>query len=165
MLSSAPKGPQATQPEISQNVADMLRLHEDILLEIKTIMPDSYMQCDATPQQWSKHPRWYSVENAETTLGASPVRRIRPTNDLSWFGSHRDRTLMTTPAEAADIARVFERMVRDSCHPKIAEKVEVDRLFEPAQTLLLIRGIWRQIRVYATKHGDAFEDHTKLVHV
>lgn len=112
MLNSAPKGPQATQPEISQNVADMLRLHEDILLEMKTLMPNSHMQSDAAAQQRSKHPRWYSVESAEEPSGESPVIKARTANHSSQFGSHRDRTLVTMPGEAADVARVFERMLR-----------------------------------------------------
>lgn len=105
MLNSTPKGPQATQPEISQNVADMLRLHEDILLEIKTVMPDSHMQSDATARQRSKHPRWYSVESAEALSSENPL-------------SNRDGNLTTTPEEAADVARIFERMVRDFHHSK-----------------------------------------------
>lgn len=165
MLNSAPKGPQATQPEISQNVADMLRLHEDILLEIKTLMPDSHMQSEVAAQQRSNHPHRHSVESAEAPLGEGAMEKARPANEFPWFGSHRGRALVTTAGEAADIARVFERMVRDSHHPKIASKTKVDRLCEPAQTLLLVRGVWRQVRVYATEHGDAFEDHTKVVHV
>lgn len=165
MLSSAPKGPQATQPDISQNVADILRLHEDILLQIKTLMPDAHMQSDAAAHQRSNHPRWYSVESAEVPSGESPVRKARPSIDFPWFGSHKDRTLVTMPGEAAEIARVFERMVREAHHPKIAEKIKADRLREPARTLLLIRGVRRQVRIHATEHGDAFEDHTKLVHV
>lgn len=165
MLNSAPKGPQATQPDISQNVADILRLHEDILLEMKTLMPDTHIQSDATAHQRSKHPRWYSVESAEASSGQSPHRKARPSNDFPRFGSHRDRALVTMPGEAADIARVFERMVRESHHLKIAEKIKVDRLCEPAQTFLLIRGVWRQVRVHVAEHGDAFEDHTKLVHI
>lgn len=143
----------------------MLRLHEDILLEMKTLMPNSHMQSDAAAQQRSKHPRWYSVESAEEPSGESPVIKARTANHSSQFGSHRDRTLVTMPGEAADVARVFERMVRDSHHPKIAEKIKANRLCESAQALLLIRGVWRQIRVHATEHGDAFEDHTKLVNV
>lgn len=142
MLNSAPKGLQATQPEISQNVADMLRLHEDILLEIKTLMPDSHVQSYAAPQQRSKHPRWYSGESAEAPPSGSPVQNARPTFDSCLSGSQRDRSLATTPAEAADIARVFERMVRDSHHPKNAEMIKFDRRREPAQTLLLVRGVW-----------------------
>ncbi len=113
MLDSAPKGPQATQPEISQNVADMLRLHEDILLEMKTLMPDSHMQSDVAAQQRSRHPRWYSVESVGASSGEGPIRKARLVNEFSWFGSHRDQNLVTTPREAAEIARVFERMVRN----------------------------------------------------
>lgn len=119
MLNSAPKGPQATQPEISQNVADMLRLHEDILLEIKALVPDSHMRSAAAAQQQSKHPRRCSIESAEPPPVEAIVRKARPTNDFSWFGTHKNQTLVTTPGEAADIAKIFERMVRKSYHPKI----------------------------------------------
>ena len=113
MLNSAPKGPQATQPEISQNVADMLRLHEDILLEMKALMQGSHLQSDATPQQQSKHRRWYSVESTEAPSVEPPLKRARPVIDSYWFGIHKSRTLVTTPREAADVARLFERMVID----------------------------------------------------
>ena len=118
MLNSAPKGPQATQPEISQNVADMLRLHEDILLEMKALMQDSHLQPNAFPQQ-SKHRRWYSVESTEAPSVEQPLRRTRPVKDSYRFGIHRSRTLVTSPREAADIARIFERMVCNWHHPKL----------------------------------------------
>ena len=115
MLDSAPKGPQATQPEISQNVADLLRLHEDILLQIKAVMPNTNMKSDALTGQQPRHRRWYSVESMEVASLGYFVKKARLANDFSWFGSHRgshkDRTLITTPGEAADIARVFERTV------------------------------------------------------
>lgn len=111
MLDSAPKGPQATQPEISQNVADMLRLHEDILLEMKTLMPESHLQADGSAQQRAKHRRWYSIESVEAPLGESLVIKARPANYFDWPGSHKDRTVVTMPEEAAEIANIFERMV------------------------------------------------------
>ena len=117
MLNSAPKGPQATQPEISQNVADMLRLHEDILLEIKTLMPGFNMQSDVANQQQSNHLRGYSVDSVEAMLGEKAVKKIRPAYEHSWFGNHRGRTLHATAGEAAEVAKVFERMVRRSHHP------------------------------------------------
>lgn len=138
MLNSAPKGPQPTQPEISQNVADILRLHEGILLEMKALMPDYHMQSGAATQQLSKHRRWYSVESAEAPSGEILVKMARPTNESFLFGTHRDRTLITTPKEAADIARVFERMVRHFYCPNLTEKIKADRPCGPAQTLLLI---------------------------
>ena len=49
--------------------------------------------------------------------------------------------------------------------PKSAEEINTDGLFDLAQSLLFIRGVWRQVRIYATEHGDAFESHTKLVYV
>ena len=118
MLSSAPKGSQATQPEISQNVANILRLHEDILLEMKAIVPDFHLRSAAAAQQHLKHPRWYSIESAEAPSIEVPVRKPWPTNNLPWFGTHRNQSLVTAPREAADVARVFERMVRYSYHPK-----------------------------------------------
>ena len=119
MLNSAPKGPQATQPEISQNVADMLRLHEDILLEIKSLMPGFNMQSDVAAQQQSNHRRGYSVESVEAVLGENAVKKTRPANEIAWFGNHRGRTLLVTAGEAAEVAKVFERMVRGSHHPSL----------------------------------------------
>lgn len=43
--------------------------------------------------------------------------------------------------------------------------IEPDRLCASAQAILLIRGVWRQVRVYASEYGDAFEGYTKLVYV
>lgn len=111
MLNSAPKGPQATQPEISQNVANILRLHENILLEMKAFVPDSHLRSAATAQQQSKHPGSHSLESVETALIEVPVRKARPTNEFSWFGTHRNQRLVTTPKEAAGVARIFEKMV------------------------------------------------------
>ena len=119
MLNSAPKGPQATQPEISQNVADMLRLHEDILHEIKTLMPGLNMQSNVANQQQSNHLRGYSVESVEAMLGENIVKKTRPANENSWFGHHRGRTLHATAGEAAEVAKVFERMVRGFHHPNL----------------------------------------------
>ena len=122
MLNSAPKGPQATQPEISQNVADMLRLHEDILLEIKTLIPGFNMRFDVANQQQSNHLRGYSVESVEAMLGEDAVKKTRPANEHSWFGNHRSRTLHATAGEAAEVAKVFERMVRGSHHPTLQRR-------------------------------------------
>ena len=122
MLNSAPKGPQATQPEISQNVADMLRLHEDILLEIKTLMPGFNMQSDVLNRHHSHHLRGYSVESVEAMLGENAAKKTRPANTHSWFGDHRVRTLHATAGEAAEVAKVFERMVRGSHHPDLQRR-------------------------------------------
>ena len=127
MLDSAPRGPQATQPEISQNVAGMLRLHEDILLEMKTVMPDSHIYSEAAAQQQSRHPRWYSVESAEAPSIEVPVRKARPAKDFSWLGIQRNRTLITTPGEAADVARIFERMVRKINAKRLQQRTRLIR--------------------------------------
>ena len=122
MLNSAPKGPQATQPEISQNVADMLRLHEDILLEIKTLIPGFNVQSDVANQQQSNHRRGYSVESVEAMLGENAVKKARSAHANSWFGNHKGRTLLATAGEAAEVAKVFERMVCGSHHPKLQRR-------------------------------------------
>ena len=111
MLNSAPKGPQATAPEISQNVADILRLHEGILLEMKGLVPDSHLRSAAAAQQQSKHPCFYSNESAETLSVEPSLRKARFRGDFPWVGTHRNQNLVTMPREAADIAKVFDRMV------------------------------------------------------
>ena len=48
---------------------------------------------------------------------------------------------------------------------KVGEKNKADRLHKPARTILLIRGVWCQVRVDATECGHAFEDYTELDHI
>ena len=100
----------------------MLRLHEDILLEMKAVAPDPHLRNTAATPKQSKHPRWYSVESAEALSLEAPIRKSRPTNDFSWLGIHRNQSPTTTPGEAADIARVFERMVRTFHRSQISNK-------------------------------------------
>lgn len=111
LLESTPK---MTQPELSQNVADMLRLHEEILAQIKRCLPDADLQSDISveAQEKSKIGRWGNVDNAEAPMGRKVVRMAWRSHDLFWFGHHKNRTLVTAPGEAADVARIFERMVR-----------------------------------------------------
>ena len=80
------------------------------------------MQSNVVHQQHSNHLRGYSVESVEAMLGENAVKKTRPANEHSWFGNHRGRTLHATAGEAAEVAKVFERMVRGSQHPNLQRR-------------------------------------------
>ena len=105
ILDSAPKIAQATQPGISQNIREMLCLHEGILLEITALITSS------EAQKRSKHVRWQSVETIEGVIVEKAFHAVRRSLDIPWFGRSKQHLKTIAPREAANVAKVFERMV------------------------------------------------------
>ena len=96
---------QATQPCLTQNVREMLRLHEGILLEIKGLITGLDVQ------KQPKHGRWQSIETLEGVIVEKATNAVRRSLDIPWFGRFKQHTKSTAPREAADVAKVFERTV------------------------------------------------------
>ncbi len=91
----------------------MLRLHEEILLEIKPLIlgsADRPANGSGTHRLF-EHGRWHSIESVEGMMGEKATSAIRRSLDVPWFGRFRNQTLVTSPREAADIVKVFERLV------------------------------------------------------
>lgn len=92
----------------------MLRLHEEILLEIKPLIwgsADRSANGSGTHRRF-KHSRWHSIETLEGVMGDKATSAIRRSLDMPWFGRFKNQSLVTVPREAADIAKIFERLVR-----------------------------------------------------
>ena len=83
----------------------MLRLHEEILLEIKALIVGNDLP------KGKKHARWRSIETLENIIGEKATQVVRRSLDAPWLGRSNDYTLVTAPKEAANVAKVFERMV------------------------------------------------------
>lgn len=91
----------------------MLSLHEELLLELRRLIStaaDRPVNSSGNPKR-SKQGRWNSFETLEGVVGEKATKAIRRSLDVTWFGRGRHYTSVTVPKEAADIARVFERMV------------------------------------------------------
>ena len=91
----------------------MLDLHEEILLQIKKTISSSKTQSDngVVTQKRFIHSRFNSAVSTKGMVTKNSNHANRPSKDFSWFGRPKKIILMTTPGEAADIARMFERMV------------------------------------------------------
>ena len=91
----------------------MLDLHKEILLQIKKATSSSETQSDSgvVTQKRFRHGRINSAVSTEGVVTKNSNHANRPSKDFSWFGRPKKIILMTTPGEAADIARMFEGMV------------------------------------------------------
>ena len=113
IMISGSKAAQAAQPEISRNVEEMLRLHEDILLQTKVFLAASESKpgSSTAAQERSKHTRWLSYESLEGIVPGRTRSSTRHSLDLPWFRRPKSSTGVSSPAEVADVAKVFERKV------------------------------------------------------
>ncbi len=106
-----------TSDQIFRNVEDILSLHEELLLNIRFVMPNSELSSDTTrllSKRQSKHPLFLSMENPQATSGRGSMDVIRRSVELSWFGRPKKVILISEPREVSEIAKVFGRFVQES---------------------------------------------------
>ena len=83
-------------------------LHEEILVHMKLFHRDA----PSKPYDSStKHLRFNSVDSADAKRGKKGRRVARRSLESVWFRQSKHQNLTSEPQEAADIARVFGRMV------------------------------------------------------
>ena len=96
------------QFEVERNLNEMLMLHEEILIHMKLFHRDA----PSRPYDFStKHLRLNSVDSVDAKGGKKDRRVARRSMEPVWFRQSTHRMLTSEPQEAADIARVFGRMV------------------------------------------------------
>lgn len=106
-----------TSDQIFRNVEDILSLHEELLLHIRFVMPDSELRSDTTrllSKRHTKHPLFLSMEDPQATSGRESVDMVRRSVELSWFGRPKKCILISEPREVSEVAKVFGRFVRES---------------------------------------------------
>lgn len=69
-------------------------------------------QTGGDSQKKTRHVRWRSVDSEETMLSGKAAHAIRRSLDLHWPRRSKDQHSSVTPQMAAEVAKVFERMVR-----------------------------------------------------
>ena len=113
MIASTPNDFQRKSPQIHCNISEILTLHEELLLQIRRVIPDSELRSDhegaGLPR--SKHTRWHSVESCSAATGASPMQVARRSFEATWFGRSKRGVLISEPREVAEVAKVFGRLV------------------------------------------------------
>ena len=104
-----PDFPRSMQFEVERNLNEMLLLHEEILIHMKLF------QRDASSKSYSlstKHLRLNSVDSVDTKGIKKSHWGGRRSMESTFFRHFKTRCLTSEPQEAADVARVFGRMVR-----------------------------------------------------
>ncbi|KAI9794524.1 MAG: hypothetical protein M1835_006531 [Candelina submexicana] len=117
LLASTPAVSYHTRSSIRRNVTEILQLHEELLGELHRVIPYSeYTQVNTAlpvPPESRGHVRWHSFDAVPKRVGdLKQESKARYSLDLS-DPVVRNMTAMTAePKVAADVARVFDKMMR-----------------------------------------------------
>ena len=106
-----------TSDQIFRNVEDILSLHEELLLHIRFVMPDSELRSDTMrlpSARQSKHPRFPSADHPKIPPSGEPVDVVRRSIELLWYGRPKRGMLVSEPREVGEVAKVFGRFVWES---------------------------------------------------
>ena len=98
------------QVEVERNLSEILILHEEILIQLKIFLRDASSRHSKTG---TKHHRGSSGDSGESKIVQKDARGTRLSMESLWFRQFRARCLTSEAQEAAEIAKVFDRMV---CH-------------------------------------------------
>lgn len=113
LIASSSNDFQRKSPQIHYNISEILKLHEELLLQVRRVIPDSELRSDhegaGLPR--SKHARWHSLESASGAAGAGPMQVARRSIEATWYGRPKRGVLISEPREVAEIAKVFGRLV------------------------------------------------------
>ena len=101
----------------------MLRLHEELLLKIETKLQNSMVHPDARAMCLNMLKSGIlqtsdSLGDIElNTVAEKATSTSRLSKEFFGFGRSKKHRLTTTAGEAADVANLFEHMVRGSSYP------------------------------------------------
>lgn len=117
MLVSATNISQRTRMEIHRNITEILALHEELVGHIRQAFSDPEIRSDETDvkltrRPTSRHGRWRSHDETHSTLPVTATPARRRSIEISWLRRPKKAILISDPREVADVARVFDRMVK-----------------------------------------------------
>ncbi|KAI9870394.1 MAG: hypothetical protein M1830_004299 [Pleopsidium flavum] len=115
LLASVPSLSQHTQSSIQRNIAEILRLHEDLLRQLHLVLLDSDVNQIHLRQEPSAksgaHVRWHSLDISGKRTDSNDVGGRRKSFDISETRNNKRTALVAEPKQVADIARVFQNMM------------------------------------------------------
>ncbi|MCJ1426910.1 hypothetical protein MMC29_004813 [Sticta canariensis] len=99
-------------PQIRSNITEILTLHEELLIQIRRVMPDSELKSDHDGSSLlMKHTRWRSIDSPLAVTGAGTMQVARRSIEAAWFGRPKRDVLISEPCEVAEVAKVFGRLM------------------------------------------------------
>lgn len=116
ILTALPALSGQTKSSIQQNIAQILQLHEDLLVELQQAIPQADFtksaQQEAYPVTKAKHIRFHSADIIPGRLGEHrATRRLRHSLEIGRSPDRRPRGLITDTKTVDSIARIFNRHV------------------------------------------------------
>ena len=116
LLQSAAVVSQCTWVEIHRNVHEILTLHEDILLHLRRMVPEAEVISEKYIQLGprSKHYQSWREDRSRAMSVQTAVPIARHSVNTSTPNRSKNQILTSEPHEAADVARVFGRVVSKS---------------------------------------------------
>ena len=101
--------------QISNNITEILSLHEELLSKLHSIVQDlegsSRREIMETPIRLAGHSRWHSVDSPSTTRGHVVNKVIRRSLDIARPRVTRTSVAGSDPKLVSQVARVFVEMV------------------------------------------------------
>lgn len=77
-------------------------------------MPDSELKSDhdGSGLMKAKYTRWHSVDTPSAATGSDTMQVDRRSIEATWLGRPKRGVLVSEPREVAEVAKVFDRLVR-----------------------------------------------------
>ena len=105
-----------TTSQVHRNVTEILNLHEEILSQIRSVMSDSDISSGQAADRASQRARYASchyVPKGKASFGAGLAHVARRSLEETLFGRSKGAPLVSEPREVADVAKVFDNLVRE----------------------------------------------------
>ena len=101
--------------QISNNITEILALHEELLSKLHSILQDlgkpSQEEIANIPTRPSGHIRWHSVDSPTIDRRHTVTKAIRRSLDLARPRSFRTSLAGSEPELVGRVAKIFEEMV------------------------------------------------------
>lgn len=119
LLSGVPALPAHTRASIQQNISQILQLHEELLAELHQVIPQADFTQSAHQEMFpvtkAKHIRFHSADLMPGRFVDHKItRRLRHSLDMGRSPDLRPQGLITDTKTIGDIAKIFNKHVRDS---------------------------------------------------
>ena len=89
----------------------MLSLHEEILAQIKEVIPHSETKSTGPARKHYKHSRWHSFDAPRRSYGMEALQVARRSLEVTGFRQGQRDSLISEPWEVAEVSRIFDHMV------------------------------------------------------
>lgn len=92
----------------------MLSLHEELLGQLKEVIPHSEMKSVEPSRKHYKHARWHSFDAPQRSYRLEALQVARRSLEVTGFRQAQRDSLVSEPWEVAEVSRIFDHLVTTS---------------------------------------------------